>query len=74
MTTSLQRIAKDDVEKIVLSNINDFGWHAVNAIGKLFPFDQIVWPNNDGLYPWDANAPDTFKHWQPVLGPAPTGV
>lgn len=32
-----------------------------------FPLFQIVWPNNDGLYPWDKNASSVFKEWQPVL-------
>jgi hypothetical protein len=25
-----------------------------------FPLYQIVWPNNDGLFPWDQNASKTF--------------
>jgi hypothetical protein len=36
-----------------------------------FPLYQVIWPNNDGLYPWDTNAPEPFKEWQPVLGEAP---
>ena len=35
---------------------------------RRFPLYQIVWPDNDGLYPWDPNAPSAFKEWQPVLG------
>jgi hypothetical protein len=31
MTTKPQRIATDDLEKIVLTNSADFGWHAVNV-------------------------------------------
>ena len=38
---------------------------------KPFPLYQIVWPNTDGQYPWDPNAPDTFRQWQPLLGSAP---
>jgi hypothetical protein len=30
--TDLHRIAKDEPERIVLSNIREFGWHAVNVI------------------------------------------
>ena len=36
-----------------------------------FPLLQIVWPDNDGMYPWDANLPSTFREWQPLLGAAP---
>jgi hypothetical protein len=32
-----------------------------------FPLYQIIWPNSDGLYPWDSSAPKSFKEWQPVL-------
>jgi hypothetical protein len=35
---------------------------------RKFPLHQIIWPNSDGLYPWDARAPTAFKEWQPVLG------
>src|SRR5580692_9527279 len=27
-----QRLTRDDLDKIVISNINDFGWHCVNVI------------------------------------------
>jgi ribulose 1,5-bisphosphate carboxylase large subunit-like protein len=30
--TNHQRIAKDEPERIVLNNIAEFGWHAVNII------------------------------------------
>ena len=33
-----------------------------------FPLYQVVWPNNEGLYPWYENAPKAFKEWQPLLG------
>jgi len=152
---SPQRIAKDEPEKIVLSNIAEYGWHCVNIVeddgqppwsftiglyesyahpeliiigrsratsyeilktladdielndppnltnpeGHLllgmkchfrrvntryysdyvgfalwfyrkrkFPLYQIVWPDRDGLYPWDSTAPKPFKEWQPLLG------
>jgi hypothetical protein len=150
-----QQLKRDDLEKIVLSNINEFGWHAVNVIEddghppwtytiglfdtwefpelivvgrsraisyemlntiaknielndppdltnqsgysllgmkcrflevlpryyadyvgfalsyyrkRHFPLYQIVWPNNDGLYPWNEGAGKEFKEWQLVLG------
>jgi hypothetical protein len=33
-----------------------------------FPLYQIVWPNHEGVYPWDQQASKPFKEWQPVLG------
>jgi hypothetical protein len=36
-----------------------------------FPLYQIVWTNNERLYPWDTGAPSPFKEWQPILGQAP---
>jgi hypothetical protein len=42
--------------------------------GKPFPLYQIVWPSNDGHYPWSIYAADSFKRWQPVLGEAPWGI
>jgi hypothetical protein len=150
-----QRVTRDDLEKIVIANINEYGWHCVNVIEddshppwsytiglydtwqhpeliivgrsratshemlktvatdielndppkltdpgghqllgmkchfleanpryysdyvgfalwyyrkRKFSLHQIIWPNNDGLYPWDQNASNAFKEWQPVLG------
>jgi hypothetical protein len=39
-----------------------------------FPLYQVVWPNTDGFYPWDAGAPTSFKEWQPVLALPPEVV
>ena len=36
-----------------------------------FPMTQIVWPNTDGQYPWEEDAPASFKEWQPILGSSP---
>jgi hypothetical protein len=38
--TNPQRVAKDEPERIVLSNIREFGWHCVNVI------------EDDGHPPW----------------------
>ena len=35
---------------------------------KEFPLCQIVWPNQDGNFPWSQAATDSFRHCQPVLG------
>jgi hypothetical protein len=34
---------------------------------RRFPLYQIIWPNNEGLYPWNPKASKAFKDWQPVL-------
>jgi hypothetical protein len=39
-----------------------------------FPLYQILWPGNDGHYPWHPNAPGSFKEWQPVLGKMPNDI
>jgi hypothetical protein len=158
MTINPQRSAKDELERQIILNVNDVGWHAVNVIEddshppwtytigfyetwgfpeliiigrsratahhvletialrldaddrpdlnintdtlirgatchfievadryysdyvgfarwfyrkRHFPLYQVVWPNTDGHYPWNIDAPNTFKNWQPVLGAAP---
>jgi hypothetical protein len=38
---------------------------------RTFPMMQIVWPNTDGQYPWEEDAPESFKEWQPMLGSSP---
>ncbi len=43
------------------------------AAAKL-PLVQIVWPNNDGHYPWSPAATKPFKEWQPTLGTLPTAI
>jgi Domain of unknown function (DUF4262) len=150
-----QRTTRDDLEKIVIANVNEYGWHCVNVLeddghpswsytiglyetwehpelivigrsratshamlktlsddielndppnltdpnGHLllgmtchflevnpryysdyvgfalwfyrkrkFPLYQIVWPDREGVYPWDENASRHFKDWQPMLG------
>jgi hypothetical protein len=30
------------------------------------PALPIVWPHNDGHYPWSDGAPRSFKEWQPI--------
>ena len=40
MSTNPRRAAEDELERQVISNVNDFGWHAVNVI------------EDDGHPPW----------------------
>ena len=35
---------------------------------RKFPLYQVVWPNEERLYPWDVDASNAFKEWQPTLG------
>ncbi len=36
--------------------------------GDSFPACQVVYPSRGGHFPWDPEAPQTFKKFQPVLG------
>lgn len=40
--------------------------------GTEFPVMQIIWPTKSHQFPYDKNAPEGFKKWQPVLGKIPT--
>ena len=42
--------------------------------GSQFPMYQIVWPSDQGLYPWHPNATDAFIRAQPVLGQYSSGA
>ena len=56
MTTS-QHIGNDDLERMVITNVRDFGWHAVNVIeGDGYP----PWTYTIGLY-------DTWNHPELIL-------
>ena len=36
--------------------------------GVDFPVMQIIWPTQSNQFPYDKDAPEGFKKWQPVLG------
>ena len=36
--------------------------------GNSFPVLQLVFPDKSGIWPWDENASEEFKRYQPVLG------
>jgi len=46
---------------------------AINQYGGLpnFPLLQVVWPDKNGRYPWDANVVDGLATAQPLLCPLP---
>lgn len=35
--------------------------------GPDFKAVQMLWPNKAGLWPWDEDAPESFREWQPIL-------
>lgn len=41
------------------------GWYNDNSIN--FPTLQMVWPDNDGCFPWESDFNETFKFKQPLL-------
>lgn len=38
---------------------------------KPFPILQCVWPSTSGVWPWDDDASDDLRAWQPLLGKPP---
>ena len=38
--------------------------------GNHFPLYQLVWPDQDGRFPWNPRAPEAYRRAQPVLGEA----
>lgn len=45
-----------------------FGFALWYYEGDEFPVYQMVWPNREGLYPWNPSCTDAFRAAQPVLG------
>ena len=48
-----------------------FGWAFWYYDGETFPTLQLVYPSTAGIWPWDANASDSFRADQPVLETTP---
>jgi hypothetical protein len=48
-----------------------FGWNLWLYKGEDFAVLQIVYPSTDGVWPWDAEASEWFRKWQPVLTSTP---
>lgn len=44
-----------------------FGYNLWFNQGPSFRVVQIIYPNTSGIWPWQAEANDWFKGWQPVL-------
>jgi len=52
-----QRVNRDDLEKIVIANINEFGWHCVNVIED---DSHPCWSYTIGLY-------ETWEHPELII-------
>jgi len=48
------------------------GWDRWLYKGDEFPTFQLIWPNTAGIWPWQPEATDWFRKWQPMLAPPPT--
>ena len=44
-----------------------FGWGLWYYGGNTFPVLQLIFPSTSGIWPWDENASDDFKWFQPIL-------
>jgi len=48
-----------------------FGWNLWLYGGPEFDVIQLVWPSTDGVWPWQIDAPASFRDWQPLLTKSP---
>jgi hypothetical protein len=44
-----------------------FGWNLWLYRGSGFQVLQLVYPNTAGVWPWEAEADEWFRTWQPIL-------
>ena len=44
------------------------GWALWLYKGPNFRAIQIIWPSTTGVWPWEPEASEWFRTWQPVLG------
>ena len=49
-----------------------FGWDIWFYDGFDFRVMQLIYPTVDGIWPWDADASDWFRGWQPLLDVPPS--
>lgn len=49
-----------------------FGWDLWFYDGLDFGVLQLMYPTVDGIWPWQAQASDWFRAWQPLLDTAPS--
>lgn len=48
-----------------------FGYNLWLYQGPKFEVVQLVYPNTSGVWPWDSEASEWFRSWQPVLTSQP---
>jgi uncharacterized protein DUF4262 len=48
-----------------------FGWDLWLYGGPEFEVLQLVWPTTEGLWPWQPDASEWFRGWQPLLTKSP---
>jgi hypothetical protein len=48
-----------------------FGYNLWLYRGPNFAVLQLVYPNTSGIWPWEPEANDWFKAWQPILSAPP---
>ena len=54
------------------SNYREYvGWDIWLYGGESFKVLQLVYPNTSGVWPWQSEADDWFKSWQPILATPP---
>ncbi|RVC28185.1 DUF4262 domain-containing protein, partial [Mesorhizobium sp. M7A.F.Ca.CA.004.04.2.1] len=49
-----------------------FGWDLWFYDGLDFRVLQLIYPTVDGIWPWQAEASNWFRAWQPLLDTAPS--
>jgi len=56
------------VEDVPLSAYEDyFGQDIDFYSGPHFKVVQLIYPTTKGIWPWGADAPESFRRWQPIL-------
>jgi hypothetical protein len=58
-------VAIIDVHKDFYSEY--FGYNLWYYSGSNFRMLQLVYPNTSGVWPWESEASEWFKKWQPIL-------
>lgn len=55
-------------EEVSVSVYEDyFGQNIDFYGGRNFDVLQMIYPTTKGIWPWDEDAPQSFKEWQPIL-------
>jgi hypothetical protein len=49
--SNAQRVVKDDLERQVIHNIAEYGWHAVNIVEDILRLARLFVPRRFGVVP-----------------------